>query len=177
MHAPWPRVNQLSTHVMGMLCALVVLGSAVSYAQTARAAPTVSLALAADPALKRLTRERCDQAMLKFDLAADLRPVWSWNVKHVYVSVVAGYVSDSHVRNEVVVWDDIVSARDEAELVRTDQWNKYSLKDHGFGLKGRTVDLSFRYSIMPYMGVLMYGRQAGTSFTLPQEYAGVKTAY
>jgi hypothetical protein len=37
--------------------------------------------------------------------------------------------------------------------------------------------LSFRYSIMPHMGVLMYGEQAGQTFTLPAEYLGAKTSY
>jgi Signal peptidase subunit len=167
----------LSTHLMGMLAALVAAGSVASYARISGAAPTVALGLSEEAALRRLPRERCDQATLRFDLDADLRPLWSWNVNHMYVSVVAGYVSGSHVRNEIVVWDYIVSGREEAVLKLQRQMNKYSLKDHGYGLKGAEVDLSFRYSIMPHMGVLMYGEQAGQTFTLPAEYLGAKTSY
>lgn len=177
MHALGPRVNHLSTHLASMLSALVVLGSVISYSSITAAEPVVSLSLATTPALKRLPRERCDQAMLKFDLNADLRPVWSWNVKHLYVSVVADYESATHTRNEVVVWDDILSSAEEAEVLRPGQWNKYSLKDHGYGLKGRDVKLLFKYSVMPYMGVLMYGEQPGVPFTLPEEYSGVRKSY
>lgn len=177
MHALWPRVNMFSTHLMGMLCALVAAGSVTSYARLYGAAPAVSLALAADPALSRLPGERCDQATLRFDLHADLRPLWSWNVNHMYVSVVAGYESKSHVRNEVVVWDYIVSGREEAELKKSRQMNKYRLKDHGYGLRGADVDLTFRYSVMPHMGVLIYGEEQGKNFTLPPEYSGVKSSY
>lgn len=177
MHALWPRINQLSTHLVTMLSTLVIVGSILSYIQTTSASPQISLALASPPTLKRLPRERCDQSMLHFDLVADLRPVWSWNVKHLYVSVVAEYESTSHGRNEVVVWDDIISSKAEADVIRKKQWNKYSLKDWGYGLKGRDIKLLFKYSVMPYMGVLMYGERPGVSFSMPEDYSGVNKGY
>lgn len=178
MHALWPRVNQLSTHVMTMLAVLVFAGSVSSYARLSGVKPSVALSLHGTPKLRRLQQERCDQAMLRLNLDADLSALWSWNTKYVFVYVVASYASKSHKRNEVVVWDDILSDPAEAEtLQKKGFYNKYSLKDHGFGLKGTDVELSFRWSIMPYMGALMYGETGGEKFQLPSAYAGVKTSY
>lgn len=163
---------------MSMLIFLVVSGSVVSYTQISGAEPSVALSLSGEPSLRRLQRERCDQAMLRMNLDADLGSLWSWNTKHIFVYVVATYASRTHTRNEVVVWDNILSERGEAEALQKKAfWNKYSLKDHGFGLKGADVELSFRWSVMPYMGVLMYGESGGEKFQLPAAYSGVKSSY
>ena len=49
--------------------------------------------------------ERVD---LMFHLQADLRPLFHWNVKQVFVYVIAEYVTDTHDINQVVIWDKIV---------------------------------------------------------------------
>jgi len=38
-----------------------------------------------------------DVAVLRFDLDVDLRPVWNWNVKMLFVYITAEYETPSHV--------------------------------------------------------------------------------
>jgi signal peptidase complex subunit 3 len=103
--------------------------------------------------------------------------MWTWNTAHIFAYVVADYETKTHVRNEVVIWDTIVSSKADALISRAGQWNKYSLRDHGYGLRGVDVSLQLRYSIMPHMGVLMYGAHATHNFTLPAAYTGATSSY
>jgi signal peptidase complex subunit 3 len=110
-------------------------------------------------------------------IIADFRKMWTWNTAHIFAYVVADYETKSHVRNEVVIWDTILSSKADALISRTGQWNKYSLRDHGYGLRGADVSLQLRYSIMPHMGVLMYGAHGEHNFTLPSAYSGATSSY
>lgn len=88
----------------------------------------------------------------------------------MYVYVVAEYESKAHPRNEVIVWDSILSSREDSLIKRVGQYNKYSLKDHGYGLRGAEVKLKLKYNILPYMGPLFYGEEGETDFTVPRNY-------
>lgn len=95
----------------------------------------------------------------------------------MYIYVVAEYESETHPRNEVVVWDSILSSRNNALVHRKGQYNKYSLKDYAFGLRGTNVTLRFKYNILPYMGPLFYGQTGETTFTIPGNYTTKTVAY
>lgn len=114
--------------------------------------------------------ERCDQAYLNLDIKADFSKMWSWNIHRMYVYIVAEYSTEKHPRNEVVVWDKILHGRKDALIELKARRNKYSLKDHGYGLRGNNVELKFKYNIMPYMGPLLYGEKGTHEFTLPADY-------
>lgn len=103
--------------------------------------------------------------------------MWSWNINHMYIYVVAEYASKTHTRNEVVVWDSILSRRADALVHRKGQYNKYSLKDHGYGLRGVDVALKFKYNILPYMGPLFYGESGDTTFGIPSEYTSKSVTF
>ena len=46
-----------------------------------------------------------DQAVLTLGIDADLRTVFNWNVKQLFVYVTAEYETEPNVLNQVVVWD------------------------------------------------------------------------
>ena len=50
-----------------------------------------------------------DRALLTLDLHTDLRSVFNWNVKQLFVYVTAEYETDANVLNQVVVWDTIIN--------------------------------------------------------------------
>lgn len=177
MHAVGPRVNVFFTHLMTMLFVLVSIGSSVSYMQLKSSSPKVELEISEMSFLRRLSKERCDQAYIKFELLADFEKMWSWNINHMYVYVVAEYESATHPRNEVVVWDAIVSHRNQSVIRRKGQYNKYSLKDHGYGLRGTDVTLKFKYNILPYMGPLFYGEAGQSVFSVPSNYTSKSVTF
>ena len=48
-----------------------------------------------------------DRAIVTFNTSFDLSSVYNWNVKQIFVFLVAEYESPSNRRNEVVVWDHV----------------------------------------------------------------------
>merc|ERR1712204_160507 len=50
-----------------------------------------------------------DQAILTLGINADLRSVFNWNVKQLFVYITAEYETDANVLNQVVVWDTIIN--------------------------------------------------------------------
>lgn len=96
--------------------------------------------------------------------------MWTWNINHMFVYVVAEYATNTHGRNEVIIWDTILSGRKDALVKRRGQYNKYSLKDHGHGLRGADVTVKLKYNILPYMGPLFYGEEGLNHFAIPSNY-------
>lgn len=50
-----------------------------------------------------------DQAILSLGINADLRSVFNWNVKQIFVYITAEYETEANVLNQVVVWDAIIN--------------------------------------------------------------------
>jgi len=116
-----------------------------------------------------------DRALLSFDLKVDMAPAFHWNIKQLFVYVVASYQSDKNVNNQIVIWDKIIEAV-KPEDMKIDLENifvKYALVDQGDELRGKDVKLQLMWDHMPITGLLYTGEQPlaeASSFTLPTEY-------
>ena len=117
-----------------------------------------------------------DRALLSFDLDVDLNPAFHWNIKQLFVYVVASYKTDKNPKNKIVLWDKIVEATDppESKVIKQDNiYVKYGLVDQSDDLRGRDVELQLMWDHMPLTGTLFMGEQSKsttTTFTLPYEY-------
>ena len=117
-----------------------------------------------------------DRALLSFDIDADMNPAFHWNVKQLFVYVVATYKSESKPVNEVVIWDKIIENIDSIEDKHIKQENifvKYALVDQGNELRGKDVSLKLMWDHMPITGFVYMDEQdkdTTTSFELPTEY-------
>lgn len=87
-----------------------------------------------------------EYAFVKFDLSTDLRPLFNWNTKQVFVSLVADYSTPSYVssfflkrelrdtdldfqpENSVVLWDRILTSSRHARINLQDARQKYEYK-------------------------------------------------
>ncbi len=76
-----------------------------------------------------------DRALFTFDLSADLRPAFHWNIHQLFVFVVAEYKSEENVLNQVIVWDKIISSVETANLRESNEHVKYALVDQGADLR------------------------------------------
>jgi signal peptidase complex subunit 3 len=116
-----------------------------------------------------------DRALLSFDLKADMRPAFHWNIKQLFVYVVASYESTKNSNNQIVIWDKIIEAIRPEDMI-LDMENvfvKYALVDQGDELRNKNVKLQLMWDHMPITGLLYQGEQPiseSTSFTLPSEY-------
>jgi signal peptidase complex subunit 3 len=113
-----------------------------------------------------------DRALLSFDLKVDLTPAFHWNIKQLFVHVVALYDSDDGP-NEIVLWDKIVEPGDPKILNEENIFVKYALLDKGDDLRGKEVTLQLQWDHMPITGILHMDKQPlelCSKFQLPSEY-------
>merc|ERR1712086_37695 len=111
-----------------------------------------------------------DVAVLKFNLTVDFRDVWNWNVKQLFVYVTAEYETDEHPLNQVILWDHIVTEEENAMIDKEGAFNKYSLFDHGHGLRDREVDFYLNWYTVPVSGILFQERKKSSKLKLPSNY-------
>ncbi|KAI8971966.1 signal peptidase 22kDa subunit [Mycotypha africana] len=115
-------------------------------------------------------------ARLSFDIDADFTPVFNWNTKQIFVTVVAEYEKKNFGRNHVVLWDKIITSKDKAHLklrnVRnkyamidiSQQWNLMLITDFSY----ENANLTLLWDITPYVGVLQSGQSnIGAKLVLP----------
>lgn len=110
-----------------------------------------------------------DRALLGFDMQADLQPAFHWNLKQLFVFVLAEYESDRNALNQVILWDKIVQTEEEAELSGS-AYIKYALVDQSNELRNASVNLYLCWDHMPVTGRLFLGRGFGSTFQLPATY-------
>jgi signal peptidase complex subunit 3 len=115
-----------------------------------------------------------DRALLSFDIHADMRPAFHWNIKQLFVYVVASYSTPSKEINQIVVWDKIMEAIDVKKIIEEENvFVKYALVDQGDELRNKDVTLQLMWDHMPITGLLFNGRQSidsTSTFSLPSEY-------
>jgi signal peptidase complex subunit 3 len=147
MHSVYSRANNVGTlfaTVAAGLCVLVALSDTLHSAD-----PSVQLQVTE---VKKLGQHkgRQDQAALSIALDADLRSVFSWNTKQLFVYLQAEYATRDNGVNQVVLWDKIVQDRADALLrVRAPLRLKYPFIDRGNDLRGLAYNLTLAWNIMP----------------------------
>lgn len=171
MYSVWTRANAVFFTSLMALAVMAVLTSVTTFLH--EPAPVVrALALRQVHSLRNY-RDRSDRATLSFDLDADLSSVFNWNVKQLFVYVVAEYDSPSNARNRVVVWDKIVQTKEHAEKLQfQDEGVKYFLADQHDQLRGANVTLRLEWDVMPVVGRLFVHSEGESNFLLPDQYMG-----
>ena len=116
-----------------------------------------------------------DRALLSFNLHADMNPALHWNIKQLFLYVVASYKTKTNSKNEIVLWDSIIEAinPDDWAIEADNMFVKYALVDQGNELRGKDIELQLRWDHMPLTGLLHIGEQnkaTTTTFTLPNVY-------
>lgn len=113
-----------------------------------------------------------DRALLSFDLKVDLTPAFHWNIKQLFVYVVAIYETEGR-HNEIVLWDKIVEAGDNKIIDEKEVFVKYALSDQKDELRGKEVKLQLQWDHMPITGLLFMDgqpKESSSTFMLPNEY-------
>lgn len=175
MHTVWVRLNAVVFFGLSALLGFSILAAISKIGHSSRHVPAIKkLKLKKLRSLK--SHGGVDRALLSFDLDVDLNPAFHWNIKQLFVYVVASYKSDKNPKNRIVLWDKIVEATDspESKVIKQDNiYVKYGLVDQSDDLRGRDVELQLMWDHMPLTGTLYMGEQdksTTTTFTLPYEY-------
>lgn len=111
-----------------------------------------------------------DQAVLALDIKADLRGLFQWNAKQLFMFVVAEYESPQHRTNQVVIFDRIITDESAALLDLVNIASKYHLRDKGRGLRGRMITLKLQVVYHPIVGRIYTQTVASSTFRMPAQY-------
>ena len=117
-------------------------------------------------------RSKNDLGFVKFDISADLEPLFNWNVKQLFLYLAAEYETENNHLNQVVLWDKIIKRGETAYLDLRNMNSKYYFFDDGAGLKGhKNITLTFSYNLIPNAGILHRVTSGHTfQFEFPNEY-------
>uniref|UniRef100_A0A2P2HWQ4 Signal peptidase complex subunit 3 n=1 Tax=Hirondellea gigas TaxID=1518452 RepID=A0A2P2HWQ4_9CRUS len=175
MYSALNRVNALAAFSLSALTVLTFMcyGSTVFKDSTR----PVSIG-AANIILKNVpdyvvSRDKNDLGVLRFDLNADFTPIFNWNVKQLYVYLIAEYTSASNDINQVILWDRILlRGLDNSVLNLRNENLKYYFWDDGHGLLGNNnVTLKLAWNIIPNAGQLPLWSGIGSyRLSFPEKY-------
>lgn len=108
-----------------------------------------------------------DFLFTKFDLKADLTPLFNYNTKQLMLQVVAEFQTKQYPENAVVLWDRIVRRKNNAKINMEGIRNKYAFKSLE-RLTGTNMTLALKYHVMPHVGLLRSGEAGRTgNITIP----------
>ena len=114
---------------------------------------------------------RRDVANVSLAISMDLTPLFHWNTKMVFVYAYAEWPSKNNAVNQIVLWDAIAQSADDAVLEFPALGAEYRLSDQGFGLRGKTLNLTVVYNRIPHTGPLEWREYPMPSFTMPADYS------
>eukprot|EP01031_Cornospumella_fuschlensis_P025816 gene25816-31178_t len=167
MHNIWVRLNAVIFFSLTVLLVLATLCSFSTYLH--KGVPVVNTLKLNN--LKSLRQHGgLDRALLSFDLDADLRPAFHWNLKQLFVFVLAEYETANNPLNQVIIWDRIIKSPEEALLQERNEFVKYALIDQGTELRNKSITLKLVWDHMPLTGRLYVGQEQKSTFTLPGKY-------
>ncbi|WZN59066.1 subunit 3 of signal peptidase complex [Chloropicon roscoffensis] len=164
MHSATYRLNAVATMAFTGLLALCLAVSVTELAHKAN--PEASLKMHGVHHFKPLGGN--DEAVLSFQMKGDLSSCFSWNTKQLFAYIKIVYETERHVRNEVTVWDKVMTSTEEARIEEA-FLSKYALVDNGSDLRGRDVNLTLAWNVMPYIGALYFGEKVFAA-KMPSEY-------
>ncbi|KAK9468254.1 putative microsomal signal peptidase subunit 3 [Lipomyces arxii] len=111
--------------------------------------------------------KRQEYALVNFDLAADLSPLFTWNTKQLFVYLAATYPGRPYA-NKIVLWDSIITSKEEAVLSLSNERADYTVYDVTGKFNGRNATLSLEWNVQPYVGFLTWNKASGRGkFTFP----------
>ena len=132
MHNVWVRLNAVIFFALTVLLVLAVLCAMSTLLHQDK--PTVKT-LKMNTLKSLRNHGGVDRALLSFELNADLSPAFHWNLKQLFVFVVAEYATPKNPLNQVIIWDKIVKSKSEAHMKYTNEFVKYALIDQAADLR------------------------------------------
>eukprot|EP00271_Cylindrocystis_brebissonii_P015615 TRINITY_DN38568_c0_g1_i1.p1 TRINITY_DN38568_c0_g1~~TRINITY_DN38568_c0_g1_i1.p1 ORF type:complete len:202 (+),score=18.45 TRINITY_DN38568_c0_g1_i1:420-1025(+) len=174
MHSVLLRANGLLTFGITMLAALSVLASLTDVIhQTSPQAQVKVAGISRFGKWPEAPYRGDDQISLVLEFKADLTSLFSWNTKQVYVFICAEYATPRNSYNQVVLWDRIIEEKENAVINTSAMRTKYFFIDQGNHLRGRSINLTLYWNVMPIAGGLYTGKQVFSGIELPSEYGEV----
>jgi len=169
MHSIYQRVNNLSALLSSCLLSLVAAVALSSLLFSADPKGTLHIAsVKVYPGKARqYNQPQREFAFVRFNVTADLTPLFNWNTKQLFLYLGAEYTNAQGVKNDVVIWDRIVRRKEDA-VINVAGKNKYVFKEVSSSFKSvEPAHYSLKYNVMPHVGALTYGEAGRTDEPIP----------
>jgi len=175
MHSIWSRANTVFAFTLTVITVATILAFVVSI--YSRRVVDVEI-LALNPRVKTMTDYsvedgKSDMVMLSLNIHADMSPVFNWNVKQLFLYLIAEYSTMKNVVNQVVLWDKIIKRTDTKHVILEQSIHpKYYFLDDGSNLLShQNITLLLKWNIVPNAGHLATSQGDGTYIVkLPSSY-------
>ncbi|CAI0417712.1 unnamed protein product [Linum tenue] len=89
--------------------------------------------------------------------------------EEVFVFVAAEYKTPKNAVNQVSLWDAIIPAKEQSKF-RVQTVNKYRFIDQGSNLRGKDLNLTLHWHVMPKAGMMFADKLVIPGYRLPKEY-------
>ncbi|CAF1114197.1 unnamed protein product [Adineta steineri] len=179
MHSFLSRLNTLFAFTISVLAVLTIGVFVSTYFEKYH--ETVSIGVN-KPIVKHMTdysanRKKNDLGVLQLNLDMNLNQLFDWNVKQLFLYLIAEYVTPTNSLNQVVLWDKIIRRGENARIYLHDIATKYYFWDDGENLRSNNVTLSLAWNIIPNAGRLLHVPANGsTSFIFSDQYTTSRAA-
>jgi len=122
-----------------------------------------------------VSSENFDLGTMRFDLKADFAPAFNWNVRVLFIYLLAEYTSERNVKNQIVLWDSIMRREDRQNINLRNEGLKYYFRDDGHGLIGNdNVTLTLHWNIAPNAGLLsLWPGKTSHRLQFPNTYTAI----
>ncbi|KTW29753.1 hypothetical protein T552_00960 [Pneumocystis carinii B80] len=161
MYSTIQRLNTLSSLWVNALFFLCLWITVSTYFDNKYATSNVKL-ISAQRKTARISYSfrniRQEYAFIRFELDTDVRPLFEWNTKQVFIYVVGSYVSSkNYPYNEVIIWSRTIRRKKDGMIRVRNQENVYSFNDIEGSFMNKNLTLCMYYNIMPQVGILKWG--------------------
>lgn len=103
--------------------------------------------------------QKKEYAFIDSIVNADFSPLFHWNTKQLYLGLVLSFDNNNYKHNNIVIWDDILEDKSDGIFNNMRIQNKYAVTDiDSRGFRNLNATLSFNWEIVPYFGLLEYGK-------------------
>eukprot|EP00754_Rhynchopus_humris_P000092 Rhum_TRINITY_DN10063_c0_g1::Rhum_TRINITY_DN10063_c0_g1_i1::g.36609::m.36609/K12948/SPCS3, SPC3; signal peptidase complex subunit 3 len=168
------RLNAVLTSAMTVLAAMTVgLSLSTGYFEFVSGLDEAVVSVHEPQILKawRDPATREDVVMVGIKFKADMRPLWHWNVKQVFLYCTASWTTKGRL-HETFLYDVIIREPQEHVVGSDDRpVLDYVLKGDQGTLVGNNFTLHVKWNVMPLSGLLYYGETSHSSipFTIPED--------
>lgn len=189
MHSLWSRGSHVVTQAWRVVGVLAVVLAVVSYfqlsfsdafnldAKVSNVVPKVTIRTTRRSG--SLDGKPKENLRAKFDLDADLTPLFHWNTKQVFVYLTADYPgARDDIENSVTFWDAIITDKSKADIHLKDARGKYNVWDVAPSFDHRHANVTLRWQVQPHVGFMVGGEanigDVGFDFPGPSEEGAQK---
>ncbi|VIO90838.1 Signal peptidase subunit family protein [Brugia malayi] len=164
MHTAWARANAIFAFVLSVLSALTfcVFVSTVWLPNSAPVTLSASNIRVKNFVDYASEGSRSDVVMADLKIKVDVAPIFNWNVKEIFLFLVAEYSTPKAPLNQIVLWDKILRRGDWSAIHEESITPKYYFMDDGTNLLNhKNVTLVLRWNVVPNAGYLAIAQGEG----------------